>query len=78
VGTVYHAKQPSIDFSEQKHEIGAKYEVVVEPIEDDDVVGFVTRFDIPPSGTKLYILNDDIARLTRFMIQLLRSNFNSE
>jgi len=78
VGTVYHAKQPSIDSSEQKHEIGAKYEVVVEPIEDDDVAGFVTRFDIPRSGKKAYILYDDIAHLTRFMTQLLRSNFNPE
>lgn len=78
VGTIYDAKQSSIDSSEQKHEIGAKYEVIVEPFEDDDVAGFVTRFEIPLSGSKPYILNDDIARLTRFMIQLLRSNFSPE
>lgn len=77
VGTVYDAKQSSIDSLAQKHEIGTRYEVVVEPIEGD-VAGFVTRFEIPLSGTKPYILNDDIARLTRFMIQLLRSNFNLE
>ena len=77
-GTVYGAKQPSIDSSVQKREIEAKHEVIVEPIEDDDVAGFVIRFDIQSSGTKPYILNDDIARLTRFMIQLLRSNSNPE
>ncbi len=78
VGTVHHAKQPSIKSSEQKREIGAKYEIVVEPIENDDDAGFTVRFDMPLSGIKLHILNDDIARLTRFMIQLLRSNFDPE
>ncbi len=78
VGTVYRTKQPSMASSEQKHEIGARYEVIVESIEDDDVAGLAIQFDIPPSETNLHILNDDIARFTRFMIQLLRSNFNLE